>query len=209
LSAAASRYLRRPVKPADAVWSYCGVRPLYDDGSDDPKAVTRDYVFELDQAGTEAPALSIYGGKITTYRRLAEQALDRLAPFLPRTKASERGAWTHRVPLPGGDMPDFETYMGQLSRLFPRIDGGLLRRLARRHGRRVETMLGGTKTDADLGEDFGAGLRALEVEWLMREEWAETADDVLWRRTKTGLHLTPAQREALGTWMSRAKVHGR
>jgi glycerol-3-phosphate dehydrogenase len=210
LCAVVNRYLRRPVSPVEAVWRYCGARPLYDDGSNDPKAVTRDYVFELDRAEGEAPALSIYGGKITTYRRLAEQALDRLKPFLPpSTRGAARGPWTARKPLPGGDIPDFEIFVGDLTRRFPKLDGALLRRLARRHGRRTETLLEGVKTDADLGENFGADLRAREVEWLMREEWAETAEDVLWRRTKSGLRLTPRQQEELGTWMSKVRVHGR
>ncbi len=209
LCAAANRYLRRPVTPAEAAWRYCGVRPLYDDGSADPKAVTRDYAFELDRPEGQAPALSIYGGKITTYRRLAEQALDKVAPFLPQTPKSARGPWTARKPLPGGDIANFELFVGEVVRSRPRMDSTLLRRLARRHGRRVENLLAEAKTDADLGEDFGAGLRAREVEWLMREEWAETADDILWRRTKCGLHLTPRQREALGTWMSKARIHAR
>jgi glycerol-3-phosphate dehydrogenase len=210
LCAVANRYLRRPVSPVEVVWRYCGVRPLYDDGSNDPKAVTRDYVFEMDRPEGEAPALSIYGGKITTYRRLAEQALDRLKPFLPAsTRGAARGPWTAGKSLPGGDIKNFEIFVGELTRRFPRLDAALLRRLARRHGRRAETLLAGVKTEADLGENFGADLWAREVEWLMSEEWAETPEDVLWRRTKTGLRLTARQQETLGSWMSKAKVHGR
>jgi len=186
---AVNRYFTKPLTAADVVWRYSGVRPLYDDGESDPSAVTRDYVFELDgePGGNQpAPVLSVFGGKITTYRRLAEEALERLGPFFPAMKQP----WTHAATLPGGDLPngDFAAFAADLARRFPGLDATWLNRLGRRHGTRALRLLDGVKTVADLGRDFGGGLYQREVDWLRREEWAVAAEDVLWRRTKFGLH---------------------
>ncbi|MGE0155046.1 MAG: glycerol-3-phosphate dehydrogenase [Reyranellaceae bacterium] len=198
LCAIASEYLARAVTPADVVWTYSGVRPLYDDGSDNPSAVTRDYVFELDAESGQAPLLSIYGGKITTYRELAERALHKLKPFYPAMGPD----WTARGPLPGGGLElEFEHYVGALVARHPALPSDWLHALARRHGSHVDRILQGVHTPADLGRHFGGGLYQREVEWLMREEWAVAAEDVLWRRTKEGLRLDAAQRQDLAAWM--------
>lgn len=198
LCGAVSRYFARPVTPADVVWTYSGVRPLYDDGRTDPSAVTREYVFDLDAKGP--PVLSVYGGKITTYRKLAEHAMERLAPFFPGLKP----AWTAHAPLPGGDLGgrDFEGFLADLAGSYPSLDAGLLRGLARRHGTLARRVLGDARTMADLGLDFGGQLHEREVEYLRREEWAIEAEDILWRRTKRGLHLPPGGAERLAQWLS-------
>jgi glycerol-3-phosphate dehydrogenase len=185
---AVGQYFRTELGPGDVVQSYAGIRPLYDDAADDPSAVTRDYVIELDQAGSAAPPLlSVYGGKITTYRRLAEQALEKLAPFFP-----EMGSpWTEDAPLPGGDVTggDMEALVADLAASYSGLDPAYLKALARRHGTLAQVVLGDARADDDLGVDFGAGLRACEVDYLCANEWALTADDILWRRTKCGLHM--------------------
>jgi D-erythritol 1-phosphate dehydrogenase len=193
-------YLAKPLLRSDVVWSYSGVRPLHDDGSADPAAVTRDYVFKVDAlegaAGPDrAPVLSIFGGKITTYRKLAEAALAQLAPYFPGMGP----AWTRDAPLPGGDLPgrDRIAFFASLCRKYPDLPADFLRGLARRHGTRSLRILAGARTVADLGQDFGAGLCAREIDYLMSEEWARNADDVLWRRTKCGLPMTPAQRDTV------------
>ncbi len=198
LCTAVSRYFSKPVTPADVVWSYSGVRPLYDDGSDNPSAVTRDYVLELD--GDRPPLLSVYGGKLTTYRKLAEHALEKLASFYPGMKP----AWTHDGVLPGGDFGGrpFKGVVTDLVAAFPDIDRNLLAAFARRHGTRTAAMLGDARGAPDLGRDFGGGLYAREIDWLMREEWAVTAEDVLWRRTKLGLHLPPGGAQQVARYMA-------
>jgi glycerol-3-phosphate dehydrogenase len=198
-------YLAKALTKTDVVWSYSGVRPLHDDGSTDPAAVTRDYVFKVDalegETGTDrAPVLSIFGGKITTYRKLAESALAELAPFFPGMKSG----WTRDAPLPGGDIPtrDRNALFAGLCRRYPELPADLLRGLARRHGTRALHILGDAKRMAELGQDFGAGLTAREIDYLMAEEWARSAEDVLWRRTKCGLPMTPAQRDAVAAYCS-------
>ena len=189
LCRAVSRYLERPARPEDVVWKYAGVRPLYDDGSDDPSAVTRDYTLRVDDAAGQAPVLSAFGGKITTYRRLAEHAMDKLAPYFPGLKP----AWTHRTPLSGSDFGGVarvearDAFFGS----HPHIPEATLRPIFRRHGTHAQAVVG----DGDLGEDFGAGLCERELRYLVEHEWARCAEDVLWRRTKAGLLMTPAQRE--------------
>jgi D-erythritol 1-phosphate dehydrogenase len=196
----ANTYLARPIAPADVVWTYSGVRPLYDDGSANPSAVTRDYVLKLD-AGEHGhtPLLSIFGGKITTYRRLAESALAELAPFFPRMKA----AWTRSKPLPGGDMPRgrLSVFARDLAARYPALPLELRDALLHRHGTRAPLILGQAKTAHDLGTHFGHTLYAAEVDYLVTHEWACDAEDVLWRRTKCGLHLTAAQRGALAAYL--------
>lgn len=198
LIALANGYLAQPISRADIVWSYSGVRPLYDDGSSDPSAVTRDYVLKVEATDGppgpgRAPVLSIYGGKITTYRKLAEAALADLAPYFPGMKP----AWTATAPLPGGDLRngDRAALLAALCARYPGLPVDLLRPLARRHGTLATDVLGDAASPADLGEDFGAGLTEREVEHLVAHEWAREPDDVLWRRTKCGLAMTSAERE--------------
>jgi glycerol-3-phosphate dehydrogenase len=190
LCAAASRYASRVVTPADVVWSWSGVRPLYDDGSADPSDITRDYHFVVDTDGP--PLLSIFGGKITTYRKLAEHALDRLEHWLPGG-----GPWTARAPLPGGDFggASFADVLAAYRARYPNLDAHWLERLLRRHGLCAAEILGDVRAPADLGESFGGGLYERELAYFLEREWAREPDDVLWRRTKCGLHMTPAERE--------------
>jgi len=201
LCRAASRYLQQPVDPAHIVWRYAGVRPLYDDGSVNPSAVTRDYVLRLDSDQGVAPVLSVFGGKITTYRRLAEHALARLTSWFPGMgKPWTAEAMLPGSAIPGGDMPRFEHHLTQR---YPGLPGPLLLALARRHGALTYDVLGNAAAIADLGEHFGAELYAREVDYLVDREWARVADDVLWRRTKSGLRMTPEQREVVGRYLSR------
>jgi glycerol-3-phosphate dehydrogenase len=188
LCRAVNRYLARAARPEDVVWSYSGVRPLYDDGSDDPSAVTRDYTLRVDDEGGRAPVLSVFGGKITTYRMLAEHALDKLAPYFPGIKP----AWTRHTPLAGSDFGGIarvearDAFFGS----HPQLAEAILRPIFRRHGTHAQAVVG----DGNLGEDFGAGLTERELRYFVEREWAQTAEDVLWRRTKAGLLMTPAQR---------------
>ena len=207
LCASASEYLARPVTPEDVVWTYSGVRPLYDDGASEAKAATRDYVFELDTPGG-APLLSIYGGKITTYRRLAEEALERLEPYLRSSKAKE--GWTGKSPLPGGDMDvsAVAALTAELVRKYPFLPTAHANRLAHAYGTRAGKVLGSAKSMADLGQSFGASLTESEVRYLMANEWACTAEDVAWRRSKLGLRLTSAEITALDEWMAAHRTPG-
>jgi glycerol-3-phosphate dehydrogenase len=186
LCRAAGRYLARPPQPAEVVWRYAGVRPLYDDGSQDPSAITRDYTLRVDDLEGAAPVLSVFGGKITTYRKLAEHALEKLAPYLP----GMRPAWTARAPLPGSDFSDREAAKAQFFKRYPQLPPTLLQAVFRRHGTLAHEVLG----DGRLGEDYGANLSERELSYLMEREWAQSAAAVLWRRTKCGLHMTEAQR---------------
>jgi glycerol-3-phosphate dehydrogenase len=192
LCAAVNRYLARAIGRSDVVWSYAGVRPLYDDGKTDPSTVTRDYVLALDVSGGGAPLLSVFGGKITTARKLAEHALEKLA----LGGIGMGAAWTETAPLPGGEMDSFAAFLAALRRDFAALDPGWIEGLARRHGTRARAILEGVRTSADLGPSFGGGLYGREVEWLRREEWALDPADILWRRTKCGLHMTAAERAA-------------
>jgi glycerol-3-phosphate dehydrogenase len=207
LCASVSEYLAKPVKPDDVVWTYSGVRPLYDDGASEAKAATRDYVFELDTPGG-APLLSIYGGKITTYRRLAEEALERLAPYLRSAKAKE--GWTAKAPLPGGDM-DVSAIAGlsaELARNYPFLSHAHASRLAHAYGTRATKLLGSAKSLADLGQSFGATLTEAEVRYLMANEWAVSADDIVWRRSKLGLRLSAAEIATIDEWMAAHRTPG-
>ena len=189
LCRAVNRYLARPARPEQVVWKYAGVRPLYDDGTADPSAVTRDYTLRLDDAAGQAPVLSVFGGKITIYRVLAEQAVDRLAPYFPGMKP----AWTSRVPLAGSDFGGVPRMQARdaFFASHPRIPEATLRPIFRRHGTNAPAVVG----NGDLGEDLGAGLTERELRYFVEREWAQTAEDVLWRRTKAGLLMTQAQRE--------------
>ena len=188
----ASGYFSKPVVPADVVWTYSGVRPLYDKGGSAAQAATRDYVLSLD-ADNQAPLLSIFGGKLTTYRRLAEHALDMLQPHLPA--ARRPAGWTGREPLPGGDfaIDGFDALVGEIAAKWPFLSGRHAFRLARLYGTDARKILGNAASAAGLGRDFGATLTEAEVTHLVRHEWARTADDIVWRRTKLGLRMTPAQ----------------
>ncbi len=193
-----NRYFRRAVAPADVVWTYAGVRPLYDDESADASAVTRDYVLELDGDNGAPPLLSVFGGKITTFRKLAEHALEKLAPRFPQAGP----AWTHAAPLPGGDLPggDFEAFLDNLRARHPWLPATLARRYARAYGTRVERLLGDAQGTNDLGRHLGDDLYGREVEYLVDHEWAMSAEDILWRRSKLGLHLAPSTIDALAAW---------
>ncbi len=198
----ANTYLDRSLKKADVVWTYSGVRPLYDDGASDPSAITRDYVLKVDGGGDGgAPLLSVYGGKITTYRKLAEHVLDELKPFLPPMKPG----WTKGVPLPGGDLPrgGLAAWTAELARRYPALPREIVGGLARRHGTLALEVLGAAKTPGDLGEQFGNGLSEAEVRYMVREEWARTAADVLWRRSKCGLGLDAAARERVAACVAK------
>jgi glycerol-3-phosphate dehydrogenase len=196
-----SAYFAKPVTASDIVWTYAGVRPLYDDGASDAKAATREYVFELDTP-EDAPLLSIFGGKITTYRYLAEEALQRLAPYLHGKKAAQ--GWTARAPLPGGDMDvaAIPALCAELIREYPFLNAAHAERLAHAYGRRARLVLGSARSMADLGYSFGATLTESEVTYLMTAEWACTAEDVVWRRSKLGLRLSAGEVRALDDWMA-------
>lgn len=202
-----NRYFRRSISPADVVWSFAGVRPLVDDASDNPSHITRDYLLDLDRV-QGAPMLSVWGGKITTFRRLAEQACDLIVHEL----GCRSPAWTARAVLPGGDLPGseaadsrpdtaFDRFCGTIIRANPKLPSALLRRLARTYGGRIGAVLGSARDIGQLGEEIAPGLFEVEVRYLIAHEWAHTADDILWRRTKLGLHLTPAQREHVQHWI--------
>ncbi len=195
-------YLKDPVREEDVVWSYSGVRPLYDDGAQSATAATRDYTLKVDDDGG-APVLMIFGGKITTYRRLAESALDRIGRYLPDGK----GPWTAGVPLPGGDfaVSEVAALTDQLKTQHPYLSDYACRRLIRAYGTEARDMLAGAQGAADLGEAFGATLTEREVRWLMDREWARTAEDVVWRRSKLGLRMTPDEIARLDRWMNEAR----
>jgi D-erythritol 1-phosphate dehydrogenase len=205
LLALANGYLAKPLVRTDIVWSYSGVRPLYDDGSADPSAVTRDYVFKVDAGhdGRAAPVLSIFGGKITTYRKLAENALTELRPFFP----SLAEPWTRSEPLPGGDLPaaGLDAWTSELQRRFAGVSQEIVCGVARRHGSLAPKVLGEAKSMDDLGEDFGNGLTAREVTYLMQEEWARSGSDVLWRRTKCGLGMPGTTQARVAAFVARTQ----
>lgn len=201
----ASNYFNRAITTNEIIWSYSGVRPLYDDGASNASAATRDYVLELDHAEGRLPLLSIFGGKITTYRRLAEDALAKLAPLINFQKSG----WTSSAPLPGGDLPytgnpmkAFELLTADLESRFFWLEKNTLNRVARSYGTRAFELLDGAQTNADLGLDFGAGLSEREIQYLVETEWAETSEDILWRRTKLGLHMNDQQRIAVQEYLS-------
>jgi len=201
----ASHYMEKPVRPSDVVWTWSGVRPLFDDGDDNPSAVTRDYHLEIDGGPGKAPLLSVFGGKITTYRRLAEHALRDLAPWYPNMGLP----WTATRAVDGGEFADaptyeaaFDDFVNGAAQAYKQLPKELIRILARRHGVCIDELLENISTVDDLGRHFGGHLYEHEVRYLMREEWAFEADDVLWRRTKEGLHMTAEQRDAFARWMA-------
>ncbi|MBK5934456.1 homodimeric glycerol 3-phosphate dehydrogenase (quinone) [Rhodovulum imhoffii] len=197
LCAFVTRYFRRPVTREDIVWTYSGVRPLYDDGASSATAATRDYTLTVDSAG--APLLNVFGGKITTYRRLAESAMERIAPFFQGVA----GGWTAGVPLPGGDFPvdGASALVVRLRQDYPFLTGAWALRLVRAYGTEAWDVLGRAHKAGDLGEDFGATLTERELCWLVGREFARSAEDVLWRRSKLGLRLDAAATARLEEWI--------
>jgi glycerol-3-phosphate dehydrogenase len=198
---AVSEYFRNPVSPGDVVWAFAGVRPLYDDGKDKAQEVSREHMLELDSGFRRATLLTLYGGKLTTYRRVAEEAVDMIASFF-----TPGPAWTAKAPLPGGDF-DGQTLpqvTADVRQKWPFLSDTHAERLAGAYGTWVSRFLGSARRLDDLGPCLGADLTAAEVRYLMRYEWAETADDVLWRRSKLGLKFSPEQREALAQFMTGA-----
>ncbi|MSO94049.1 MAG: glycerol-3-phosphate dehydrogenase [Rhodospirillales bacterium] len=198
-----SAYLAAPVAPDKVVWRYAGVRALIDDPALPASEASRDYGLDLAEVAG-APLLSILGGKLTTYRKLAEQAVDRLLPLLGRSGA----AWTASTPLPGGDTAgrDVAALARALTATRPWLPAELAHRYAAAYGTRAERLLGGITAARDLGSHLGGGLFECEARYLMREEWARTPDDILWRRTKLGLRLSPNERNALADWMAGERV---
>jgi glycerol-3-phosphate dehydrogenase len=192
------RYFIAAPKIGEVVDSFSGVRPLFDDKSANPSAVTRDYVFDVEAPAGQAPMLSVFGGKITTYRRLAEHALEKLSAHLPQMS----GAWTERSALPGGDFPDanFSLFLQELRLRRPWLPLEVAHGYARRYGTRVDSLLHGAKSISDLGRPFGGTLYEREARFLAREEWAIDAEDILERRTKHGLHLTEKERADFTAW---------
>lgn len=198
----ASKYFATPVTRDDVVWRYSGVRPLYDDGAKSATAATRDYVLSLDTAG--APVLHVFGGKITTYRTLAEGALAKLQPHVVGMGQS----WTARVPLPGGDFPvaAFDQKVAELAEAYPFLGEERARRMVRAYGTDAWLVLDNAGSEAELGHGFGAGLTEAEVRWLMDREYAVSAEDIVWRRSKLGLRMTADEIAALDVWMRQAPV---
>ncbi len=194
-------YMRVPVAPDQAVWRFAGVRPLYDDGSVSASTITRDYVFDIDAPRGAAPILSVFGGKLTTYRRLAEHALQEL---LPRLNVTGR-PWTRTATLPGGDIPDMdiEAFIAAQTARYPFAAPQMIRRMCRAYGTRIERIISAAGAAA-LGEELAPQLYEAELEYLRAEEWARTAEDVLWRRSKLGLRLTPGMSERIDRWLSSA-----
>jgi glycerol-3-phosphate dehydrogenase len=204
LCASASEYFADAINPADVVWSYSGVRPLYDDGATVAQEATRDYVLRCSLHDGQTALLSIFGGKITTYRRLAEAALEALEPHLPPLPdIPEKAGWTGREPLPGGDFAvgGSDRLIAALASSHPWLACGQARRLVATYGSEAASILAGADKPSDLGRDFGGGLSEAELRHLVTQEWAMTAQDVLWRRTKLGLVLTDSEAAALAHWM--------
>jgi len=195
----ANSYFEKDISRADIVWTYSGVRPLYEEGEASATAASRDYTLRLDENGP--PLLNVFGGKITTYRKLAEAALDLLAPSFPNLSKG----WTRTAPLPGGAFPVGGTLAiaAELRLKYPFLSRALSQRLARAYGTDATLILGAASEMPDLGPDFGGGLTGAEVRWLMDREFSQTAEDVLWRRSKLGLRLDAAQVAHLESWMAR------
>jgi glycerol-3-phosphate dehydrogenase len=203
-----SRYFRTDITAADVVRSYSGVRPLYDDHAENASAVTRDYVLDVEGGDGKPALLSVFGGKITTYRRLAEHALEKLLPAMGRPIGT---SWTAASPLPGGDMPsaNFDAYLATLTRKYPSLPAPLLHRLARAYGTRAERLLGNASTMADLGADYGGGLTAAELDYLVAHEWVREVEDVLWRRSKLALHVPEDTATRVAAYLRGCKVKER
>lgn len=195
---AVNRYFKKQLTPADIHYSFSGVRPLYDDASENPSAVTRDYEFEVDAPQQQTPLLSVFGGKITAYRQISEHALERLKTYLPQMGP----AWTDSAPLPGGDLPnaDFYAFHLQLQERFPWMGPAMAKHYGRLYGTRCLKFLEGAQSQKDLGRHFGGQLFEREARYLIEEEWVQTAEDLLSRRTKHGLHLSPVEQAEVAQW---------
>ncbi|KPH89525.1 Aerobic glycerol-3-phosphate dehydrogenase [Pseudoalteromonas sp. P1-16-1b] len=194
-----NHYFKKPISEADIVHTFSGVRPLLDDKSTDAQAVTRDYKLILNNEADHAPLLSVFGGKITTYRKLAENAVNKLAPFYPKMS----GSWTKDTPLPGGDFSNQAHLIAQLESSYPWLPIDTLKRMARSYGTLSYELLGNSQAIGDLGYHFGHGLYAKEVDYLVNHEWAKSSADILWRRTKLGLRFTEKQVIALGQYLTK------
>ena len=197
----ANQYFSKQITAKDVVWTYSGVRPLLDDGSGKPEAATRGYVLDLSDISDGPALLNIFGGKITSYRHLSESAIDKLSSRVPSLSG---GRWTADTPLPGGDFPvsGAPQIKMQLIERYSFLDAGTIDRIAKAYGTLAVKWLGDAKSAGDLGQDFGHGLRGAEVEYLLDQEWAQTADDILWRRSKLGLHFDMAQVQMLADFLS-------
>lgn len=207
LCQAVSEYFSRAVLPGDVVWSYSGVRPLYDDGKSAAQEATRDYVLERDGSPGGAVVLNVFGGKITTYRKLAEEVLGKLEPWFPAMAK----AWTAGATLPGGDFPvdGRDALAAELARQYSKIPAALLNRYVRTYGTLSAMILGQSKTVADLGYHFGAGLYRREVDYLIHQEWAVSAEDIVWRRTKLGLTMSSEEIAGLSLWLKDISPNGK
>ena len=205
LCQSATAYFKQPVVSGDVVWSYSGVRPLYSDGATAAQEATRDFVLELEGEPGGPALLNVIGGKITTFRHLAEEAAKKLAPWLPGMGPP----WTHGAALPGGDFPvdGYEQLCRELLATCGALDESVVRRLCRAYGTRARDIVDAARNEADLGRHFGGGLYEVEVEHLIRSEWAQTAEDVLWRRSKLGLRLTEDDADGLDAWMHDRLAH--
>jgi glycerol-3-phosphate dehydrogenase len=199
LLAAANRFLAKPLHREDVVSSYAGVRPLYDDGTSNPSEVTRDYVLTLDDDGGKTPLVTLFGGKITTYRRLAEEVVGKLSPYFPGLK----GSWTATEVLPGGNVAHFNSFRDEMQKQYSKMGRELIEGVVRRHGNRATLVLGDATRLEELGQHFGAGLTEREVEYMRAEEFAQTAEDVLWRRSKCGLHMTENELRGVQEFMGK------
>ena len=204
LCASASEYFAEPVAREDIVWTYSGVRPLFDDGASKAQEATRDYVLKVEGGDGKAPLLNVFGGKLTTYRRLAESALEKIGEEI----GAKGESWTATSRLPGGDfrVDGFDAEVKALASRFAFLAPAHARRLVRLYGTRAAAMLEGARSAEDLGRHFGSDLYEREVRWLMKEEWARRAEDVLWRRTKRGLHLTADEAAALEDYLAAARA---
>jgi glycerol-3-phosphate dehydrogenase len=201
-----NRYFKRKLVRGDVIHSFSGVRPLYDDNADNPSAVTRDYVFELDAASGQAPLLSVFGGKITTFRKLSEHALDKISPFFPDMKKE----WTAKAHLPGGDIPnaDFERFLGDLRGAYAWLPAPLAKHYARLYGTRARSLIGTARSLDALGRRFGPDFYECEAMFLFKTEWALTAADILDRRTKHGLHMSTEERRTFEGWCAGRLARG-
>lgn len=199
---AANEYFESDISSDDVVWTYSGVRPLYDDRSQNNSTVTRDYVLNIDQSKNDRPFLSVYGGKITTSRKLAEHAMEKLESFYPSMKEK----WTRKAPLPGGDIvnADFDTFVDGCVTKYPNIDKGFLSLLCRRYGTRVHKIF--ADSTGNTGQIFSSQLCEVEVDYLVKAEWAVSAEDILWRRTKVGLHMSEVEKQEFISWFNETYV---
>ncbi len=199
---AVNRYFKEQLTRDDVLTTFSGVRPLFDDGQGNPSAVTRDYVFDIEETGG-APMLNIFGGKITTFRELAESGLQKIRRFFP----DMGGDWTEKAPLPGGDMEraDYEAFRNRMKQDYPWMPRDLLRHYGRLYGTRIDLVAAGATSLDGLGRHFGGNLYEAEVAYLVKHEWAQTAEDILWRRTKHRLHLPQDEQAAFVRWFEKRR----